>query len=173
MFGREAAGHIERLVDDETLLFVAGPVEARSEVLSELGNGIAERALEAPALTPGVSTRELVELALDLARDTQLAEADREAERCLNGEHLDRTTMGIDAVRGAIERGEVGTLIVHEDAVDHFGDALDARYHEAGSNAEAIEGLLRAALDLSAECRFSRLPALLAEHEGVVAVRRW
>src|SRR5690606_25357569 len=103
----------------------------------------------------------------------QRALADGEAMRWLSGEYGERAVSGIEGVATASEQGRLGTLIFHEGAVDHYGDAVDARHYESPVDSAAVEELLWQAVEQSSpDCYFSGHDPILEQHEGVIGILR-
>lgn len=173
IFASEAAEQAARFLDPGDLLVVAGPDEARAQILNRLPDEYREQAVESPALDPRQEERELHTVLMDLVVDTQFRHAEEAAARWFDGEHQDLALRGPDVIATAAEQGRLGTLILHEDAVDHFGTYDDARRHDPPVPPEPIEDLLHLALRQSADVLFTREPRVLEEQNGAIGIARF
>lgn len=171
LFANEAAEHLARFVQEGDLLVVEGVDEARAQLLARLPDALAAGALQLPAPPHGEDERARAERLHVLARDAQLARAAERVERWASGAEANAIA-GIEAIRTACEQGRVGSVVVHERAADHLGSAEDARLHTATVDADAVEGVLQAALRQGAIAAFTEDDRILSEG-GVVAVGRY
>lgn len=173
-FAQTAADELEEFMEPDDLMIVSGEVEARSHLLNMLREDVRERAREHPSMWVGQDRTELTEMAVELAIEHQYALADGEAVRWLSGEYGERAVSGIEGDRIASEQGRLGTLIIHDSAVDHFGDHMDARQHASPVDGKAVEDLLWQALEQSSpDVYFTGHDPVLEQHEGVIGVLRW
>ncbi|MEX2230058.1 MAG: hypothetical protein WEB13_10525 [Dehalococcoidia bacterium] len=173
-FAADEAARLAELIGDEDIVLIAGGEEPRAALLAQLPARIAEHAVLLPQPSPTQSEQELADEAMALAREAQMAAADREVDAWLAGDHRDRAVSGIGALREASDRGQLSRLILHEQAVTHFGTADDARMHAgAAGDDEAINDLLRSALTHGVGCAFTRNDVLLERYEGAIGVNRW
>jgi hypothetical protein len=173
MFAKEAASEVTAFAGADDLFFVAGVDEARAQLLNALPPELAARARLLPAAPAERSDRELAEFALQHGPAAQREETSMLIERALSGGSGGRWISGAEAISRAFDDGRVGELIVHEDSVDHWGSADDARFYESTLDDNVIERLIEEAERTSASLRFGLDPVLLAEHEGVLATLRW
>lgn len=173
LFAAEAAEQAARFIEPGDLLVVAGPEEARAQVLNRLPDAYRDQAVETPALDPRQEERELMADLMDLVVDAQFRRAAEQAGLWFQGEYQDHALRGLAVIASAAEQGRLATLIVHEDAVDHFGTYDDARRHHPPVDAGPVEDLLQAALRQGAEVLFTREPRVLEEQEGVLGIARF
>ncbi len=172
-FAADEAARLQEFVGRDDILLIAGADEPRADLMKRLPPGLAERAVQTPDIHPQLTDAEIADMAMALAADAQQAMADREAERWLAGDFRDQAVSGIGAAREAAERGQLGTLLVHEAAITHFGVARDARKHASTLDGAAIEDLLAAALTHGAGVLVARADAMLDRYEGVLGITRW
>jgi len=173
-FAADEAARLVELIGEDDIVLIAGADEPRAALVHQLPPGIAERVSLLPHVSPTQSEQELTDQAMALARDAQLAAADREVDGWLTGDHRDRAVSGIAALRAASDEGRLARLILHEQAASHFGTADDARVHPgAAGDDEALNDLLRSALTHGVECAITRHDALIERYEGVIGVTRW
>ncbi|MDA0366128.1 MAG: hypothetical protein O3B31_15090 [Chloroflexi bacterium] len=173
-FAADEAARLTDFIGDDDIVLIAGADQPRAELLQHLPASTVERATLLPHVAPTASEQELADQAMALAREAQLVAADREVEGWLTGDHRDRAVSGIGALRAASDEGRLGRLILHEQAVTHFGTADDARVHPgAVGDDEAVNDLLRSALTHGVECAITRSDAVLERYEGAVGVARW
>lgn len=173
MFAKEAATELTQFVGPDDLLFIAGVDEARAQLLNALGAELAARAQLLPAGAGAENGREMAAFALEHGPEAQRAETQVIVERALSGASGGLWVSGIEAIGNAFKEGRVAELIVHEDAVDHWGTSDDARLYESVMDDDAIEGLVEQAVATGADVRFGLDKVLLDEHEGVLATLRW
>lgn len=173
LFAGEAAEQAARFIKDDDLIVIAGPEEARAAILNRLPEDHRGRAIESTALDPRQEERDLLAHLSDIAMEAQYEAADEAARRWFDGEHLDLALGGPEVIASAAEQGRLGTLVLHEDAVDHFGTSEDARRHESPVDADAIEELLRCALRQSADVLVTREPRVLEEQIGALGIARF
>ena len=171
LFANEAAEHLARFVQEGDLLVVEGVDEARSQLLARLPDALAAGAVQLPAAPHGEDERSRAERLHALARDAQLARAAERVERWASGAEANAIA-GIEAIRTACEQGRVGSVLVHEGAADHLGSAEDARLHTSPVDADAVEGVLQAALRQGAVAAFTGDDRVLNDG-GIVAVGRY
>lgn len=171
LFANEAAEHLARFVQEGDLLVVEGVDEARAQLLARLPGALVAGAVQLPAAPHGEDERARAERLHVLARDAQLARAAERVERWASGAEANAIA-GIDAIRAACEQGRVGSVLVHEGAADHLGSAEDARLHASTVDADAVEGVLQAALRQGAIAAFTDDDRVLSEG-GIVAVGRY
>jgi peptide subunit release factor 1 (eRF1) len=122
LFAAEAAEHIQRFLDDDDLLVVAGPEEARAQLLNSIPEEDRETAIEFANLDPTQPERELLASLTDLVVEVQYQAAAGEVVLWFDGENGSLALGGIESNMQAAEQGRLDTLILHEDAVDHFGN---------------------------------------------------
>ncbi len=171
LFANEAAEHLAQFVQDGDLLVVEGVDEARAQLLSRLPDSLAEGAVQLPAPPHGEDDRDRFERLRTLARDAQLAHAAERVEGWASGAEANAIA-GVEAILTACEQGRVGSVIVHEAAADHLGNAEDARLQTSSVDANAVERVLQAALGQGAVAIFTDDERVLAE-EGIVAIGRY
>ena len=170
---REAAAELVSLAGANDIVIVAGIDSARAELLAHLPAAVVQRVLERPAAAPGEVERTAAEVAADLATSTQLDLGDRFASEILGGAHGENHVSGVATVVRALAIGRAATVVLHEDAVAHWGSAIDSRRHNGTADEGRFELMVRQADATGAEVLFSRLPELLEQHEGAVATTRW
>lgn len=172
-YAAEAAEQIVAMMQRGDLLLLAGTDSGRGAIRRQLPEAIAEAAIDAGQLDPTQDDRSQAAWLMDLAVQSQYAHADAEAARWFDGAWTDLALAGIEGVRGAADAGRLATLIVHEDAVDHFGTAADARDQAVREESRAVEELVRAALAQAASVLVTRDLRVLAEHQGVLGIARY
>jgi len=170
---REAARDVEALRQPGDLLVVAGTPEPKAEFLEHLPTSAADAMVELNLNSLPCDSRELVHVVADVTVGFQLATANSHAARIIAGAAGEKIVRGLVAVEGALRVGRVSELVVHEDVVAHWGDALDARRQQPGWDDAPYEALVRAARGSSAEVHFSNLPDLMERYQGTVAATRW
>lgn len=171
MFAREAADEMERFLGGDEFLLV-GPEEARSQLLSELSPGTAERAVLVGASVNGVADQSsLADVALELAAERQVARANELSEA--KDLAPDLLVRGREDVRRYLAGGQLSHVVFHEDAVGHLGTAEDAREHAGLGHDDEFEELVAMSLATSAEVLFGTAEPLIDEMDGVVGLRRW
>ncbi len=173
LFANEAAEHLERFVRPGDLLVVEGVDEARQQLLARLPERLSMFAVQQPAAEPNEDERDRLERLREVVHRSQLDAGTAEAVRWFEGAHGDLAFGGPEAVTHASEQGRIGLVVLHPDAVSHFGFASDARLHESPVDSGAVEGALQAALRQASEVMFSDSPRLLEEQEGMVGVARF
>ncbi|MCZ2108058.1 MAG: hypothetical protein LC118_00540 [Dehalococcoidia bacterium] len=174
IFAREAAGEIAAFIGNGDLFFIAGVDEARANILNALPGAIRERAHLLPAMSARQDERILSTFALEQATAVQRQEADELVARVLSGAYGSYFFTGLRPVTRMFGRGRVDQLVLHEDAVSHWGTASDARHIQSPvGDDDAIEALIEEAERTGATVRFSRDELLLNEHRGVLATLRW
>lgn len=151
-FAREDAARVAELAGEEDLLVVAGADETRADLLHQLPERLRGRTVEAAHIDPRRSERELADMATEAAVSRQYAQASAAYRRWASGDLGERAIAGVEAVMKAVERGQLGTLIMAEAAVPHLGTAVDAREHEGTLTEDAVAAVVRGALSVSAEC---------------------
>ena len=172
-FARDVA---ERLVPDvrpAEIVIVHGPEEFRARLIAELPQQIRDRieAADEPEREP--TGDDLVTEARERAVGAQFDRAAREAEAIMTGALGERAALDASAIGEASTQGRLEQLILHEEAVSHFGTALDARRHETDHDEALIEGLLREALSQSATCWFAHADQLDSAPDGAIGSLRW
>lgn len=173
VFAHEAAEHIARLAEPGDIVLLAGVDSARSAIRRQLPQTLRTVAADAPALDPTEDERTRTAWLTDIVVEAQYAAGDEAAARWFGGEWLERAEGGLDAGLKLAEQGRLGTILLHEDAVDHFGDAADVRSHVPHHDPRQVEALTRAALDQGAELFITRDPRALSQHQGVLSVARF
>ncbi len=171
LFANEAAEQLAKFVQDDDILVVEGVDEARSQLLARLPEPVAGRALQLNAPPFGEGERDRYERLRRLANGVQLDLGRERAEAWFSGAEPNAIN-GLEAIGHACEQGRVSTVIVHQDATDHFGTAEDTRAHEASVDAGAVERLLEAALRQGAVAVFAD-DARLLDEGGIVAIGRY
>ena len=169
---REAADAIREVWTSGDLLLLSGSREPLTELAHQLSGELASALLQQHPHELPVDERSLLALVADISTAHQLGAGDALAEAILSGggENIAR---GRAAVGSRLDAGRVGSLVLHEDVVAHWGTAADARRHEPGWDDAPYEEMLAKARASGAEVMFCRLPALLEQHEGVAARTRW
>jgi hypothetical protein len=170
---REDAGRLAELVGNDDILMLAGPEEPREELRRQLPERLQDQVLEAPEIQANTAEHIVVDAAMHLAADLQFIWAEREVERWREGNLKERAIAGLDDARKAVERGQLGTLILHEDLATHFGSSRDGREHQGYTDSRAVSDLLRAALAGSVQVLFTSDPAVLPEQGGALGMLRW
>lgn len=173
LFAQEAARHVEAFVQPGDLLVLAGPEEARAQLLNQLPAQYRDVTAEMTALDPTREERELLTALTEFVAETQHQRADADAARWFDGGFGDLAISGTDAIVAAAEQGRVETLILHDDAIDHYGTMEDARLHEPPHDPEAVEALLQASIRQGAEVMFATDPRLQQEQHGAIAIARF
>jgi hypothetical protein len=173
IYAREEAARLADLLGDDDILVIAGPEEPRSELRRQLAERLQDRLIEGPEVPPNMAEREIVDDAMELAAELQFGFAEREVARWREGNLKERAVAGLEEASGAVERGQLGTLILHEDAVTHFGNAGDGRERPGRLDSRETGELLRGALGGSVTVLFTREPWMLEEHGGVLGILRW
>lgn len=170
---REAAAELVALSGPSDIIIVSGIDSARAELLAHLPAAVVQRVLERPAAAPGQVERTAAEVATELAASAQLDLGDRLAAEILGGAHGENHVSGVATVVRALAVGRASTVVLHEDAVGSWGSAIDSRRHNGTPEEGRFEQMVRQADATGAEVLFSRLPALLEQHQGAVATTRW
>ncbi len=173
LFAAEAAEQIASFMDEDDLLVVAGPEEARARLLNSLPEEYSDTAIESANLDPTQPERELLTSLTDLVVEVQYQNAAGEAVIWFDGANQSRAIGGIEENLRAATQGRLGTLVLHEDAVDHYGNYEDARYQEAPGDPAAIEALLQAAMRQSADVMYTDEHRVLEEQQGAIGVARF
>ena len=170
MFAREAAAELGKEIGPDDVFIIAGVTEARSQLLAELPPDLARTAIELPAAetSPG-STGALTRLAMDYVVQQHYDSS----AALLDGRGPDEVVTGRPAILAELREGRIGSLIIHEDAVGHLGFSDDARAQGVRDGEDEVELAVRLALDTSADIRFTGAPGILAEQQGMLALRRW
>jgi len=170
MFSKEAAREVEKFLDGATFV-VAGPDEARAQLLGELPEEVRARAIQLPGNESHRprERRELLLLAARVAEEHSRREARAALERWRgSGKFLS----GPEALRTALEEGRVDSILFHENGVGHWGTADDARHVPPLGDEALLEELLGRALDTSASVLFGDLEELV-EEGCAAALLRW
>ncbi|GMU41873.1 MAG: hypothetical protein AMXMBFR23_27390 [Chloroflexota bacterium] len=173
IFAADAAREIAGFAEPGEVIILAGVDEARAAILHRLPDELRARVVESPALDPTQDERTRAADLTTLVVRAQQERGDAVAALWLAGEHGERAIGGITAARQAVEAGRLGTLILHEDAVDHFGTAADARDYEPPHDPAEVEALLHGALAQAADIIVAREPRALAEQQGVLGIARY
>ena len=171
LFANEAAAHVAKFVQPDDILVVEGVDEARSQLLARLPEAVAARAVQLNAPPFGEDERDRYTRLRHLANDVQLDHGRHRAEGWFGGVEPNAIS-GLKAIATACEQGRVSTVIIHQDATDHFGTAEDTRAHESAVDGDAVERLLQAALRQGAVAVFTDDERLLNEG-GIVAIGRY
>jgi len=172
-YASEAADRIASLVEPSDVLVLAGTDSGRSAIRRQLPDALASAVVESPMLDPTDDERSKVTRLTELVVDRQYAAGDDMARRWLQGEWHGRAEGGIASAQVLAEQGRLETLILHDDIVDHFGNAFDARDRVPDHPPHAVESLVRAALSVSADIVITREARALTEHQGVLAIARY
>lgn len=173
MFARDAASHLARFAQEGDLLIIAGADEARSQLLGELPEELAGKAILRPATHKEPDDRELVAMATELVVEHRQDMANRAAEEWSSGARGELAVRGIGDIQRALNEGKLGELVIHQDGAGHWGDAIDARRHEPERDDAIYEEILRTAIGTSVDIRFGTDGRLLEEAEGVAGLLRW
>lgn len=169
---REGAEAIGEMMQDGDQLVVAGPPEPRAELVNHLPDNLRAGMREQDGEFDRDQSQRY-EWSTQLARDLQLEVGDELARDILSGAWGERIARGRNSIDTMFRNGRVSQLVMHEDAVTHWGVASDARQVAAPWDDSWYGEALWKARDTSAGVLFSRHPALLEEQEGVVATLRW
>ncbi|MEX1345216.1 MAG: hypothetical protein AB1Z63_11135 [Candidatus Limnocylindrales bacterium] len=173
-FAREVAAEIESNLAAAQEVLLYGPVEFRSRLRRQLQNGVLASCLAEVETAGGEDPEDLVELAWQRCVELQYEGAAERLDAVTSGGLGDQGTDRIEAIVSAAEAGRLQAVVLDEDAVGHFGTALDTRRHEPRSEPETIERLLRLAIHGSgAELWFARSEDMAAHEAGAVGVLRW
>ncbi|MDA0302219.1 MAG: hypothetical protein O2822_06805 [Chloroflexi bacterium] len=172
-YAADAAEQIVAMMQPGDLLLFAGTDSGRGAIRRQLPDGIGAAAIDAGQLDPTQDERSQAAWLMELAVQARYAHADAEAARWFEGAWGDLALAGIESVRRAADEGRVATMIVNEDAVDHFGTATDARDQAIREESRAVEGVVRAALAQAASILVTRDARVLTEQQGVLAVARY
>lgn len=172
LFANEAAEHLMQFVQDEDILVVEGVDEARQQLLSRLPVQTAERAVQLGPPDPNEAERDRAARLRAIGVDEQFREAAQRVEEWFSGASPN-TVGGVEAVQRAASEGRVATLIVHQDATNHFGYAEDARLRESPVDASAVEEVLSTAFSQGAAVYFTDVDRVLTEQGGLIATARY
>ncbi len=172
LFANEAAQHLAEFVSDEDILVVEGVDEARQQLLARLPAAMAERTVQLPAPNPTEADRDRFARLRAIGEETQFAEAARRVEEWFSGASPN-TIGGVAAIRQAAEEGRVASLIVHQDATNHFGYASDTRLRQSPVDADAVEEALSTAMGQGAAVYFTDDDRVLAEQGGLIGIARY
>lgn len=173
LFASDAAEHLGKFLQPGDLLVVDGVEEARAQLLNHLPGDVAESAVQRPAPDPTEDARARYARLRSLVEQSQLTLGTAQATQWFDGAFGDRSIAGPAEVRAAAEGGRVATVLVHQDAEDHWGDVSDTRHHGASVDAAAVEAALVAAMRQGAVVRFADDARLLAERGGIVGIARY
>lgn len=155
-FAREAAEIIERQLGGAAIILLDGPPEFGARLESALSDSSHRRVENVTLGEQPPTTEALVSAALERGREAQFERAAALARDVTDGGMGDRAVVGDVAVSAALEQGRLDQLMLHEDAVGHFGDAIDARAKGGLADGARVEALLRAALEQAATVWFTR-----------------
>lgn len=175
LFANEAAQRLSTFVQPGDLLVVEGVEEARSQLLAQLPEEMASAAIQRPWLDPAQQEdpRDRNTRLRVLAEDIQIDLGNAQAALWFSGEYREQAIGGPEAVRLSAEQGRVATVLVHQDAGDHWGNASDSRYRAPSVNAAAVEAALEAAVRQGAVVRFTDEARLLEQQGGIVGLARY
>lgn len=168
----QASEELQKFLDDGDLLIVAGIDEARSQFLNNLPEKRRAGVVQMQSLDPLPDERTLAALAADWAAEARRSEAAQAVEDWASGALGDRAVAGYDFLLPWFERGRLGRLVVHEQAVPHLGDAGDSRAHRPEIDPVRVDEAIRQALAVSAEIAVTDDDRLLA-NDGLLGIARW
>ncbi len=172
-FAADVADALVQFVEPDEIVILAGTDDGRAAVANRLPDAIRQRVVQTGPLDPTQDARSRAMALTELVVRAQYERGDIAAAEWFDGAHGDRAIGGIEAATRAASEGRLGTLILHEDAVDHFGTARDARDHAPDHDPGLVEALLHAALDQGAEIVIARDPRALEQQQGVLGVARY
>lgn len=172
LFANEAAEHLMQFVQDKDILVVEGVEEARQQLLARVSARTAERAVQLGPPDPNEPSRDRAARLRVIGVEEQFREAAHRVKEWFSGA-TPNTIGGVVGAQRASDEGRVATLIVHQDATNHFGYATDARLRESPVDAEAVEEALRAAFLQGAAIYFTDVDRVLTEQGGVIATTRY
>lgn len=173
LFAKDEAEQLAQLVEQGDLLLIAGPDDARSDLMHALPEPLHSRVILAPAVDPTLDESKIADRAMEYAVERQYEDAEAVLARWRSGDLGEQAIAGVEAARRELESARVGTLVLHEDIVTHFGTGRDARERPGRVDSHAVGDLLRGATASSVELLFTRDAGLLEEHEGVAGILRW
>jgi hypothetical protein len=175
LFANEAAQRLSTFAQPGDLLVVEGVEEARSQLLGQLPAEMASAAIQRPWLNPAQQEdpRERNARLRVLAEEAQVDLGTAQAALWFSGEYGEQAIGGPEAVRSFAEQGRIATVLVHQEAGDHWGHASDARYRAPSVDAAAVEAALEAAIRQGAVVRFAADARLLEQQGGIVGVARY
>jgi hypothetical protein len=175
LFANEAAQRLSTFVHPGDLLVVEGVEEARSQLLGQLPEEMASAAIQRPWLDPAQQEdpRDRNARLRVLAEEAQIDLGTAQAALWFSGEYGEQAIGGPEAVRSFAEQGRIATVLVHQEAGDHWGHASDARYRAPSVDAAAVEAALEAAIRQGAVVRFADDARLLEQQGGIVGVARY
>lgn len=168
---REGAALVAGAVQEHDILVIGGPEEPRYELIHELPDRLRNHVEEHEG--DFGTERERLEWSSELAHRTQIRAADQVAEEVVSGARGELIARGREYVEFMLDKGRVGQLIIHQDAVSHWGHARDARRIEAPWDDAWYGEAIWKAHETSADVLFCEHPRVIEEHEGVVATLRW
>lgn len=171
MFSKEAARELDGFLTNDAVLILAGVDEARAQILQQLESTSRLRVVELPGKPSHheLDTRQLHELAAEHILSAVQAEA---SAALVEWRGSGRYVAGPEAVERALAEGRLASLVLHDDAVGHWGTAIDARHVPPLGDAPRVHKLLRGALRTGATVSFVAEPSLV--EEGCVAgLLRW
>lgn len=189
-FARACVEALEPEITGVERVLLDGPPEFTSRLTGRLPREVQER-LQAAEHQGTVDQAErvpdaagLIERARDGSARAQYEHAASLARDIRAGLYGARALLDSKAVGQAAEEGRLDTLVLHEDAVDHFGDAVDTRYREAKGDAGATEELLRSAMAQATTCWFlgeaemssggdGAAEAEMSSNGDVLGIARW
>jgi hypothetical protein len=173
LFASDAAEHLAKFLQPGDLLVVEGVEEARAQLLHHLPADLAASAVQHPAADPTEDARARYARLRSLAEGSQIALGTVQSGEWFAGAYGDQSLGGPADVLAAAEQGRVATVLVHQDAEDHWGDASDTRHHESSVDTAAVEEALVASVRQGAVVRFAEDARLLAERDGIVGIARY
>ena len=169
-------------------LVVAGPGDAKKELLEVLPHDLGRKVLAVVDLPIDAPQRELVEIGNEIAFSDEKARSEKRAED-LRAEILrgGLAVRGIEATKAALEAGRVSVLVLLKDAsapgwICERCQALEARRRPPPacpncggptSAVDVIEELYELGMRTGAEVEFVEEDACLASSEGVGALLRY
>jgi peptide chain release factor subunit 1 len=175
---KEIADVLTRIVRDEQIpsIVIGGDAVITSLLNDELPKDIAERIVDTVRLDIHAPVHEILKTSLDIIRK-QDGESDRDRVNALLDAYRSGGlgTVGVDAVRQALELGQVSELII---AATKATDATTSEQpHDASGAADGAEQiadeLIVKARQTSASIRFIQDPSLLESFGGVGAFLRF
>lgn len=174
-YARTLAETIERQLGGAECIVVQGPPEFTARWTAQLGEPLRERLEQSLISETPPDPEVLAAAAIERGRRLQYERAATLTTEALGGAYGQHVAVGLADSEAAVKEGRVEQLVVHEDAVGHLGDAVDARRHESRADAERVERLVRGTLEQGGSVWFRR-DEELDEHEqplDPVAVLRW
>lgn len=175
-FAREVAAVFEQELAGAELILLQGTPEFAARLSGQLSERIRDRIEEVQISEMPPSTEQLAHSATERGVRLQYERAEALATVALSGTLGERVAVGREAIEAAADLGRVADLVVDEDAIGHFGDAADTRWHQPRLPGEHTEELVRRTLEQAGTVWFRRLDehgSEAAPGPEPVATLRW